>query len=406
MILTETSFRKKRSGSNSKHLPSKIIYLDHHATTPLDPRVLKAMLPYFQEKFGNPASRTHVLGAEAGNAVDRARQQIARLIHAEPREIIFTSGATESNNLALKGAAQAYREKGNHIITVMTEHKSVLDPCRRLETQGFQITCLRVGKDGLLDLRDLESAITSATILISVMFANNEIGVIQPVAQIAKLARDKNILFHCDAAQAVGKIPVDVKAVGADLLSFSAHKLNGPKGVGALYIRKDSRQVRLVPWMDGGGHEVGMRSGTLNVPGIAGLGQACEISLREMKKESKRTEGLRNRLREGILKKTGGSFVNGNQEHRLPNNLNISFEGVSADKLIGAMKGIAVSSGSACLSTSPEPSYVLKAIGLTPEQANSSVRFGLGRFTTQNEIDRTIEIVTRSVRNLRSAKLS
>jgi len=384
---------------------SKKIYMDNHATTPMDPRVLKAMMPYLKGKFGNAASGTHFFGREAAEAVERARGQTAKLINAEPREIVFTSGATESNNLALKGAAWANKDKGAHIVTVATEHKSVLDPCKRLSFEGFRVTYLPVKKDGMLDLSDLEKAISAKTILISVMLANNEIGTLQPIAEIGRIAREKGVLFHCDAAQAVGKIPVDTEALGVDLMSFNAHKIYGPKGVGALYVRKRGSQVRVLPLVDGGGHEVGLRSGTLNVPGIVGFGKACDICRREMKVESKRLEGLRNRLSQGILNGLSECVVNGGERNRLPNNLNVSFPGVRADDVIKGLGGIAVSSGSACLSTSPDSSYVLRAIGLSEDLAYSTIRFGLGRFNTQGEVDKVIRRVVSAIKRLRHTKV-
>jgi cysteine desulfurase len=378
----------------------KIIYLDNHATTPVDPRVLRAMLPYFREKFGNAASATHALGREAKSAVENARGKVARLIHAQAREIVFTSGATESNNLALKGAALAYREKGNHLITVATEHKSVLDCFKRLKMEGFQVTVLPVQSDGILDLNELKKSITARTILISVMMANNEIGVIQPIAEIGKIAKEKDILFHCDAAQAVGKIPVNVSSLSVDLLSFNAHKIYGPKGVGALFVRKSGPVPRIIPLLDGGGHEVGLRSGTLNVPGIVGFGEACGICAKEMTKESKRLKKLRDRLCGGFLEAFPDAVVIGSLTQRLSNNLNISFPGVLADQLIKSLGSIAVSSGSACLSTSPEPSYVLTALGLRDAVKRSSIRFGLGRFNTQKEVDLVIKKVLQAVNGL------
>ncbi len=377
----------------------KIIYLDNHATTPVDPRVLKAMLPYFRERFGNAASRSHSLGSEALKAVEKARAQIATLIHAEPNEIIFTSGATESNNLALKGIAEADRNRGNHVLTVVTEHRSVLDSCKRLELSGFKITYLPVKPDGLIDLSLLKRAITPKTILISVMLANNEIGVIQSLTEIGRLARAKGVLFHSDAAQGLGKIPINVKKMNIDLLSFTAHKVHGPKGVGALYVRKTGTQVKLCPMMDGGGHEGGFRSGTLNVPGIVGFGEACRIyaELDRLKTESRRLKRLRNRLKDKLLKNIRGCRVNGSMQSRLPNNFNVSFEGVGAKALIARLKNIAISSGSACLSTSAEPSYVLKALGIAEDLRRSSIRFGLGRFNTTAEIDRAARQIIRAV---------
>ncbi len=381
----------------------KKIYLDNHATTPLDPRVLQAMLPYFKERFGNAASRTHAFGHDAEDAVTSGRQAVASLIGAEAREIVFTSGATESNNLAIKGVAEAYKEKGNHIVTVVTEHKSVLDPCKRLERAGLRVTYLPVQRDGLLDLSDLKNAITAKTILISVMFANNEIGVLQPIAAIGRIAKAKGVLFHCDAAQALGKVPLDVKRLGVDLLSMTAHKIYGPKGVGALYVRKDKNPVRLIPLLDGGGHEVGMRSGTLNVPGIVGFGKACDICRKEMKTEIKRLAKMRDRLREGIMNGLEGCRrINGSLKYRLPNNLNVIFEGVQAEQLMKMLPEFALSSGSACLSTSPQASHVLKAIGLSENEAWCSIRFGLGRFNTRVEVAETIKRLVSSVKHLKA----
>ncbi len=377
------------------------IYLDHHATTPVDPRVLDAMLPYLREKFGNPASRNHSFGWEAEKAVDRARRQIADLIGANPREILFTSGTTESNNLAIKGVAESYASRGSHIITTAIEHKSVLDVCRRLEKHGWQITFLPVKRDGRIDLETLARAITGKTILISVMYANNEIGAIQPVEEIGRLARERRILFHCDAAQAVGKIPVDVERDHIDLLSISSHKMYGPKGVGALYARRKNPRVELAAQIDGGGHERGMRSGTLNVPGIVGLGQACEICRDEMPEESRRLAALRDRLKDGILQRVDGCRINGGLDHRLPHNISLSFAGVEGESLLMALDDVAVSSGSACTSATLEPSYVLKALGLSDELAHSSLRFGLGRFNTEGEIEYAIDRVAQAVAHLR-----
>ena len=378
------------------------VYMDNQATTAVDPRVLDAMLPYFTEKFGNAASRNHEFGWKAEEAVENARGQIARLIGANPREIVFTSGATESNNLAIKGVAEAYREKGNHITTQVTEHKAVLDPCKRLEKYGFTVTYLLVSKDGLIDLDELRRAITQKTILISIMYANNEIGVIQPIAEIGKIAKEKHILFHVDAAQAVGKIPVDVQKDGIDLLSISAHKLYGPKGVGALCCppqRSACRSSR--PIFDGGGHERGMRSGTLNVPGIVGLGKACEICLNEMADESRQLGVLRDKLKAAIVGGLGEILINGSMVHRLPNNLNVSFAGVEGDALLMGINDVAVSSGSACTSATLEPSYVLKALGVDDDLAHSSIRFGLGRFNTEEEVDYVAGRVIETVKRLR-----
>ncbi|MGH9344179.1 MAG: IscS subfamily cysteine desulfurase [Terriglobia bacterium] len=382
------------------------IYLDYHATTPVDPRVLEAMLPYFYEKFGNAASRSHSLGWDARDAVEIARRQIADLIHARPQEIVFTSGATESNNLALKGTARAHQEKGNHLITLATEHKAVLDPCRSLEQEGFRVTFLPVSPDGLVDIARLEAALTPATILVSVMAAHNETGVIQPVGEIGRICRARGILFHSDAAQAAGKIPLDVEAMRIDLMSLSAHKIYGPKGAGAIYVRERKPPIDLAPMMDGGGHERGLRSGTLNVPGIVGLGVACALAKREMPEESARLGILRDRLRDGILARVDNARVNGSMEHRLPHNLNLSFSETSSDMLLTSLNDIALSAGSACTSARREPSYVLQAMGVPDELAYAALRFGLGRFTTTEEVDYAIERIAETVtalRNLRAA---
>lgn len=363
------------------------IYMDNHATTPLDPRVLEAMMPYMTTIFGNAASRNHSFGWEAEQAVDKARTQIASLIGATAKEIIFTSGATESNNLAIKGVAEMYREKGNHIITQVTEHKAVLDTCKRLEKYGFQVTYLPVKVDGLVDVEDVRKAITDKTILVSIMYANNEIGTINPIPEIGKLCHEKGVLFHCDAVQAVGKIPVNVIADNIDLLSLSGHKIYGPKGVGALYVRRRNPRVQLNAQIDGGGHERGMRSGTLNVPGIVGLGAACEIAQHEMESETKRLTELRDYLKKRLEEKLDYVHVNGNMEHHLPGNLNMSFVYVEGESLLMGINEIAVSSGSACTSATLEPSYVLKALGLGDDVAHSSIRFGLGRFNTKEEVD-------------------
>jgi len=377
------------------------IFMDNHSTTPMDPRVLEAMLPYFVEKFGNAASRNHAFGWEAEKAVDQAREQIAHLIHCDPKEIIFTSGATESDNLALKGVAEMYREKGNHIITVVTEHKAVLDTCKRLEKMGYEVTYLPVKTDGMVDLDALKAAITEKTILISIMMANNEIGVIQPVAEIGKIAKERGVIFHCDATQGVGKIPVDVQAMGIDVMAFSAHKMYGPKGIGALYVRKKNPRVRIAPMMDGGGHERGMRSGTLNVPGIVGFGKACELADKEMVEESARLTRLRERLREGILKGLDEVYLNGHPTQRLPGNLNMSFAYVEGESLLMGLKEIALSSGSACTTATLEPSYVLRSLGVGSDLAHSSLRFGLGRFNTEEEVDYAVQRVVETVRRLR-----
>ncbi len=375
------------------------IYMDYHATTPVDPRVLEAMLPYFSEKFGNAASRNHSFGWAAEEAVENARAQIARLINASPKEIIFTSGATESNNLAIKGAAEMYREKGNHIITQVTEHKAVLDTCKRMEKYGYEVTYLPVAKDGRIDLDDLRRAITSKTILITIMYANNEIGVIQPIEEIGKIAKEKGVLFHSDGVQAAGKVPVDVQRDNLDMISLTAHKLYGPKGCGALYVRRRNPRVQLASQIDGGGHERGMRSGTLNVPGIVGFGKAAEICHLGMAEESTRLRGMRDRLKDGLFAKLDELYINGSMTHRLPHNINISFAFVEGESLLMGINDVAVSSGSACTSATLEPSYVLKALGVGEDLAHTSIRFGLGRFNTQEEVDyvmnRVIEVVTR-----------
>jgi cysteine desulfurase len=377
------------------------IYMDYHATTPLDPRVLEAMLPYFTEKFGNAASRNHSFGWVAEQAVDKSREQIADLIGASAKEIVFTSGATESNNLAIKGVAEMYAERGNHIITAVTEHKAVLDTCKRLEKRGCQVTFLPVGKDGLIDLDQLRASITSRTILISIMYANNEIGVLQPVREIGRIARQHSVLFHTDATQAAGKTPVNVIEDHIDLMSISAHKMYGPKGIGALYVRRKNPRVQLTAQMDGGGHERGMRSGTLNVTGIVGLGEACAICQREMAEESVRLRGLRDRLKAKIEAGLGEVYVNGSMEHRLSNNLNMSFAYVEGESLLMGIQDVAVSSGSACTSATLEPSYVLRALGVGDDLAHTSIRFGLGRFNTQEEVDYVAERVIETVRKLR-----
>jgi cysteine desulfurase len=377
------------------------IYLDNNATTPMDPRVLEAMLPYFVEKFGNAASRNHSFGWVAEEAVDYAREQVAKLINADPKEIIFTSGATEADNLAIKGVFEMYASKGNHIITCTTEHKAVLDTCKHIEKMGGQVTYLEVKADGLIDLNELEAAITDKTILISIMYGNNEIGVIQPIREISKIARKHGVLLFTDGTQAVGKIPVDVQADGIDLMAFSGHKMYGPKGVGALYVRRKNPRVKVTSQLDGGGHERGMRSGTLNVPGIVGLGKACELCMNEMESEALRLSKMRDRLEASLLE-LEEAYVNGNVEHRLPHTANISFKYVEGEGLMmGFNKNIALSSGSACTSASLEPSYVLKALGLGDDLAHSSLRFGLGRFTTDEQIDFTIEAIKSTVLKLR-----
>ncbi|HJU45650.1 MAG TPA: IscS subfamily cysteine desulfurase, partial [Chitinophagaceae bacterium] len=377
------------------------IYLDNNATTPMDPRVLEAMTPYFLEHYGNAASRNHPFGWAAEEAVDYAREQVARLVGATDKEIIFTSGATESDNLAIKGVFDMYANKGNHIITANTEHKAVLDTCKHLEKQGAEVTYLTVKPDGQIDLQELEAAIKPATILIAIMYANNEIGTIQPVKEISTIARKHGVLFFSDATQAVGKIPVDVNKDGIDLMAFSAHKMYGPKGVGALYVRRKNPRVKVTAQMDGGGHERSMRSGTLNVPGIVGFGKACEIAMQDMEADAKRLSVLRDKLETALLK-LEEAYVNGSIEHRLPHVSNISFKYVEGEGLMmGFNKNIAVSSGSACTSASLEPSYVLKALGLGDDLAHSSLRFGLGRFTTEEQIDYTIEQVSQTVLKLR-----
>jgi cysteine desulfurase len=376
------------------------IYLDNNATTPLDPRVLEAMMPYFTNKFGNAASRNHAFGWHAEEAVDYAREQIAALINCSPKEIIFTSGATESDNLAIKGVFEMYASKGNHIITATTEHKAVLDTCKHIEKIGGKVTYLPVNSEGLIDLKQLEEAITDKTILISIMYGNNEVGVIQPIREISAIAKKRGILFFTDATQAVGKIPVDVEADGIDLMAFSGHKMYGPKGVGALYVRRKNPRVKVTAQMDGGGHERGMRSGTLNVPGIVGLGKACELAKQEMEADTARLSAMRDRLERELLT-IEESYVNGSREHRLPHVTNISFKYVEGEGLMMGVKDIAVSSGSACTSASLEPSYVLKALGLSDDLAHSSLRFGLSRFTTDEEIDYAIDHVKEAVAKLR-----
>jgi cysteine desulfurase len=376
------------------------IYLDNNATTPMDPRVLEAMLPYFNSKFGNAASRNHAFGWVAEEAVDYAREQVAKLIGASEKEIIFTSGATESDNLAIKGVFEMYKEKGNHIITTVTEHKAVLDTCKHLEKLGARVTYLPVKEDGLIDLQLLEENMTNETILVSIMYGNNEIGVIQPVKEIAAIAHKFGALFMTDATQAVGKIPVNVNEDGIDLLAMTAHKIYGPKGIGALYVRRKNPRVKVTAQMDGGGHERGMRSGTLNVPGIVGLGKACEIAGQEMESDAIRLSGLRDKLQRELTQ-LEESYVNGNVEHRLPHVANISFKYVEGEGLMMAMKDLAVSSGSACTSASLEPSYVLKSLGLSDDLAHSSIRYGLGRFTTEEEVDYAIEVTKKAVTHLR-----
>jgi cysteine desulfurase len=377
------------------------IYMDNHATTPVDPRVFEAIRPYFTATFGNAASRNHSFGWEAEEAVEKARKQVASIIGATGKEIVFTSGATESNNLAIKGVFEMYAEKGNHIITAATEHKAVLDTCKRLEKEGARVTYLPVQQNGLIDLDQLREAITDKTILITIMYANNEIGVLQPIAEIGKIAKERGVLLHSDATQAVGKVPVDVIKEGIDIASVSAHKMYGPKGVGALYVRRRNPRVQLTAQIDGGGHERGMRSGTLNIPGIVGLGAACEIAQKEMPEESKRLSYLRDKLKDRLLAGLDEVYINGTTEHRLPNNLNISFAYVEGESLLMGINDVAVSSGSACTSATLEPSYVLKALGAGDDLAHSSIRFGLGRFNTEEEVDYVTEKVIDVVKKLR-----
>ncbi|HEX8925288.1 MAG TPA: IscS subfamily cysteine desulfurase [Terriglobales bacterium] len=387
--------------NNGNHDVKLPIYMDNHATTPLDPRVLEEMMPYLTNKFGNAASRNHSFGWEAEQAVETARERIAKLIGATAKEIIFTSGATESNNLAIKGIAEMYRERGNHIITQVTEHKAVLDTCKRLEKYGYRVTYLPVKADGLIDIEDLKRAMDNKTILVSIMYANNEIGVIQPIREIGKLCHEKGVLFHTDAVQAVGKVPVNVIEDNIDVLSLSGHKIYGPKGVGALYVRRRNPRVQIAAQIDGGGHERGMRSGTLNVPGIVGLGAACEIARNEMDTEAAYLRGLRDRLQHKLESELDYIHINGSMEHRLPGNLNVSFVYVEGESLLMGINDVAVSSGSACTSATLEPSYVLKALGLGDDVAHSSIRFGLGRFNTQAEVDYVAAKVIDIVKKLR-----
>lgn len=377
------------------------IYLDYHATTPVDPRVLEEMLPYFTERFGNAASRQHGFGWEAQEAVDAARARIASLINASAGEIVFTSGATESNNLAIKGCARAMRDRGDHVITVATEHKSVLDSCRKLEQEGWKLTVLGVSPEGFVDLDALRRSLTDQTVLVSVMAANNEIGVLQPLAEIAAIVKSTGALLHTDAAQAAGKVPLDVEALGVDLMSLTAHKCYGPKGSGALYVRRRRPRLQLECLIDGGGHENGLRSGTLNVPGIVGLGAALEICRREMREEGARLAALRDRLLDGLRGNLDGIRLNGPTTRRLPHNLHVSIEEVDGESLLMALGDLAVSTGSACSSGSQKPSHVLEAIGAVGERAGASIRFGLGRTTTADEIDQAVERVTKVVRALR-----
>ena len=376
------------------------IYLDNHATTPLDPRVLEAMLPFFNSRFGNAASNSHSFGWEAAAAVEKARRLLAASIGALPQEIVFTSGATESDNLALKGVAEGCRDKGDHIVTAVTEHKAVLDSCKHLEKIGCRVTYLPVGSDGIIDLEQLKNAFTDRTILVSIMAANNETGVLQPIEEIGHLCRERGVLFHSDAVQALGKLPLDVNRANLDLASLTAHKVYGPKGCGALYVRENAA-ARLVPLIDGGGHENGLRSGTLNVPGIVGFGKTCEIAQHEMPEESCRVAGLRNRLRDRLLAGLDQVTINGSMEHRLPGNLNMSFLEVDGETLLTGLNDVALSSGSACSSGKTHASYVLKALGLSDEAAGSAIRFGIGRFNTEAEIDYVAGRVIELVKNLR-----
>ncbi len=383
-------------------MPKLPIYMDNHATTPVDPRVMETMLPYFTEKFGNAASRNHSFGWEAEEAVDRARNQIAALIGAKSKEIIFTSGATESDNLAIKGVLEFYKDKGNHIITCVTEHKAVLDSCRTLERNGkATVIYLKVDKYGMVDPEDVRKAITDKTVLISIMYANNEIGTIHPIREIGKIAKEKGVIFHCDAVQAVGKIPVDAEKDGIDLLAMSGHKIYGPKGVGALWVRAKGPRVRLTPIIDGGGHERGMRSGTLNVTGIVGFGKACEIAQQDMAEDNKKLLDLRNKLQAGLFERLDEIYLNGHPTERLPGNLNVSFAYVEGESLLMGINDIAVSSGSACTSATLEPSYVIRALGVNEELAHSSIRFGIGRFNTEDEVSYVTDRVSKEVNRLR-----
>lgn len=394
--MSTASLRPRRQVANTGvKLP---IYLDNHATTPLDPRVLEAMLPYLTDRFGNAASRSHSFGWAAGEAVEAARRQVAELIGARPEEIVFTSGATESDNIAIKGVAEANRARGNHVVTCVTEHKAVLDSCKHLEKYGFHVTYLPVQKDGLIDCDEMKKALSAETILVSIMAANNETGVLQPIAEIGGLCRERGIAFHTDAAQAAGKIAIDVHSQNIDLLSISAHKLYGPKGVGVLYARKNGPQ--LAPLIDGGGHEHGLRSGTLNVPGIVGLGKACGICRKELPSEPLRLAALRDRLREKIVSELDDVSINGSLDHRLPGNLNVSFGGLDGEELLTALDDIALSSGAACTSAHIEPSYVLTAMGVRDELAQASLRFGIGRFNSEAEIDYAVGRVIETVRQL------
>lgn len=378
------------------------VYLDNNATTPVDPRVLEAMLPYFKENFGNAASRNHQYGWIAEEAVDKARQQVAEVINANSKEIIWTSGSTEANNTAIQGVARMYADKGKHIITCKIEHKAVIDPCKFLETQGYEVTWLEPDKTGRVSIEQVRDAMRDDTVLVTLMFANNEIGTIHPIAEIGALCKERDVIFHTDATQAFGKVPIDVEAMGIDLLSMSGHKIYGPKGVGALYVRRKKPRVRLQPIIHGGGHERGMRSGTLNVPGIVGCGMAAELCRKEMPTESVRLAGLRDRLWAGLSEHLTDIHLNGNVQHRLPNTLNASFLYVEGESMMMGIKDIAVSSGSACTSASLEPSYVLKGLGMGDDVAHSSIRFSMGRFTTQEDIDFTIKSVVKAVNHLRN----
>src|SRR5437667_2512785 len=401
MATEVTTLTEERAATKTNGGVKLPIYMDNHATTPVDPRVLEEMLPYFTDRFGNAASRNHSFGWAGEEAVETARERIAKLVGATTKEIIFTSGATESDNLAIKGVAEMYKEKGNHIITAVSEHKAVLDTCKRLEKYCYRVTYLPVQKDGLVDLDDLKRAIDDKTILVTIMAANNEIGVLQPIAEIGKLCRERGVIFHTDATQYVGKVPIDVNKQNLDLVSISAHKMYGPKGVGALYVRRKNPRVQISPIIDGGGHERGMRSGTLNVPGIAGLGKACAICYEDMPQESRRMAALRDRLRDKIMSSMDEVYINGSAEHRLPGNLNISFAYVEGESLLMGINDVAVSSGSACTSATLEPSYVLKALGTGDDLAHSSIRFGLGRFNTEAEIDYVADRVVETVQRLR-----
>ncbi|MET0595569.1 MAG: IscS subfamily cysteine desulfurase [Polyangiaceae bacterium] len=378
------------------------IYMDNHATTPVDPRVIEAMLPYFNAKFGNAASRSHVFGWTAEEAVSYAREQVAKLIGAESeKEIVITSGATESDKLALKGIAEFYKDKGNHIITSVVEHKAILDSCKRLEKEGYKVTYLGVDQEGRVDPDDVKRAITDKTILVSIMLANNEVGTVNPIGEIGKITREKGVIFHCDAVQGIGKVPFDVQKMNVDLASITAHKMYGPKGVGGLYIRRSKPRVRLVAQMDGGGHERGMRSGTLNVPGIVGFGIAADMMIKDGAVDNARIVGQRETLRKKLTSALEETQLNGSLEHRLPGNLNLSFAFVEGEAMMMAIKDVAVSSGSACTSASLEPSYVLRAMGVGEELAHSSIRFGIGRFNTDEEVDYVANLVISSVRKLR-----